>query len=146
MADPLYSVSVAAAVVREDGQVLAIRRRDNGRWELPGGILEHGETVHAGVIREVEEETGMTVEPEILSGVYHNIARDVIALVFRCRHVAGAPRSTHESSEVEWLTVDQVAQRMSEAFAVRLLDAVEPHAPMVRTHDGCHLLDTAARA
>lgn len=40
---PLHSVSVAGAVVREDGRVLAIRRSDNGRWELPGGVLGGGD-------------------------------------------------------------------------------------------------------
>lgn len=37
---PLHSVSVAGVVVREDGRLLAIRRADNGTWELPGGVLE----------------------------------------------------------------------------------------------------------
>ncbi|MFE1885628.1 NUDIX hydrolase, partial [Streptomyces diastatochromogenes] len=41
---PLHSVSVAGVVVREDGRLLAIRRADNGTWELPGGILELDET------------------------------------------------------------------------------------------------------
>jgi 8-oxo-dGTP diphosphatase len=41
---PRHSVSVAAAVVRENGRLLAIKRRDTGAWELPGGILELDET------------------------------------------------------------------------------------------------------
>lgn len=37
---PRHSVSVAAAVVNAEGKILAIRRRDTGKWEPPGGILE----------------------------------------------------------------------------------------------------------
>jgi 8-oxo-dGTP pyrophosphatase MutT (NUDIX family) len=37
---PRHSVSVGAAVIREDGRMLAIRRADNGDWVLPGGIVE----------------------------------------------------------------------------------------------------------
>lgn len=65
---PLHSVSVAGAVVREDGRVLAIRRSDNGRWELPGGVLEIDEAPEEGARREVLEETGVEVEVQRLTG------------------------------------------------------------------------------
>ncbi|MFF5639006.1 NUDIX domain-containing protein [Streptomyces sp. NPDC012825] len=55
---PLHSVSVAGTVVGEDGRLSAIRRADNGAWELPGGVLELGETLQEGVVRGVLEETG----------------------------------------------------------------------------------------
>jgi NUDIX domain len=63
-----HSVSVAAVVVDDEDQVLVVQRRDNGKWEIPGGILELGESIRAGVRREVEEETGLLVEPERLTG------------------------------------------------------------------------------
>ena len=56
----IHSVSVAGVVVDEAGRVLIIQRRDNGRWEPPGGILERDETFEEGVVREVAEETGVT--------------------------------------------------------------------------------------
>ena len=135
-----YSVSVAAAVVREDGKFLAIQRRDNDHWELPGGVLEPGEAASAGVVREVQEETGLIVEPVRLSGVYQNMTRDILALVFIARQVAGEPRTSDESLQVDWLTADQVRERMTEAYAVRLLDAVQEHDSIpVRAHDGRNL-------
>jgi 8-oxo-dGTP diphosphatase len=139
---PHYSVSVAAAVVRPDGRVLAVRRRDNGHWEPPGGILEAGETIHAGLVREVHEETGITVDIDALTGVYQNMARGVIALVFRCHAVTGTPHPTDESSAVAWLTPDELTEHMDEAYAVRLLDALNTSAscPAVRPHDGVQLL------
>ncbi|MFF6868846.1 NUDIX domain-containing protein [Streptomyces sp. NPDC012450] len=133
---PLHSVSVAGAVVREDGRLLAIRRVDNGRWELPGGIPELDETPQAGVVREVLEETGVRVEVERLTGVYKNMARGIVALVFRCRPVGGDARISDEASAVGWLTPAEVGERMAEVYAVRLLDAVGGGGPQVRAHDG----------
>jgi ADP-ribose pyrophosphatase YjhB (NUDIX family) len=135
-------VSVAAAVVNQSGQVLAIRRRDNGHWEPPGGVLELDETIPAGLIREVREETGLTVEPDALTGIYKNMRRGIVALVFRCHIASGDLAPSHEAAEVRWLTQEEVAELMDEAYAARLLDALRPGPPAVRAHDGLVLLPT----
>jgi 8-oxo-dGTP diphosphatase len=136
-----YSVSVAAAVVREDGRFLAIQRRDNGHWEPPGGVLEPGESLLDGLLREVREETGLTVEPGQLSGVYQNMSQDIVAMVFRCTAASGQRTTSDETSRVEWLSPNQFKELMTEAYAVRLLDAVEPNEDTpVRSHDGRNLL------
>ncbi|WP_424861553.1 NUDIX hydrolase [Streptomyces sp. MMS24-I29] len=137
---PLHSVSVAGVVVREDGRLLAIRRADNGTWELPGGILELDETPEAGVAREVLEETGIRTEVDELTGVYKNLARGIVALVFRCKPSGGTERTSSESTAVAWLTPDEVSERMSEVYAIRLLDALGGNGPHVRSHDGRHLI------
>ena len=137
---PRHSVSVAAAVVNQAGELLAVRRRDNGHWEPPGGVLELDETIQAGLIREVHEETGLQVEPEALSGVYKNMRRGIIALVFRCRIVGGEPRPTSEANRVAWLSPDQVRELMDEAYATRLLDALNAGPAAIRAHDGLSLL------
>ncbi|MFK4108308.1 NUDIX hydrolase [Streptomyces sp. NPDC002176] len=137
---PLHSVSVAGVVVREDGRLLAIRRADNGAWQLPGGILELDETPEAGVAREVLEETGIHIEVDELTGVYKNLPRGIVALVFRCKPSGGTERTSSESTAVSWLTPDEVSERMSEVFAVRLLDALDGNGPHVRSHDGKRLI------
>jgi 8-oxo-dGTP diphosphatase len=137
---PKHSVSVAAAVVNEVGQLLAVRRRDNGEWEPPGGVLELGETIHDGLVREVLEETGLIIEPDQLTGVYKNMRRGIVALVFRGHVVSGRPSPTAEASEVCWLTPTEVAESMNEAYATRLLDALHPGPPAIRIHDGVALL------
>jgi 8-oxo-dGTP diphosphatase len=144
MADtPRHSVSVAAAIVRDDGRILAIRRRDNGQWEPPGGILELGETIEDGLKREVREETGLVVEVDHLTGVYKNMSRGIVALVFRCHIINGAPRPTTEASEATWLSLDEVRSRMSEAFAIRLVDSCISTGgpPLIRQHDGERILN-----
>lgn len=141
MAEPTqHSVSVAAAVVNDVGQVLAIRRRDNGHWELPGGVLELHETIQEGLVREVREEVGIVVEAAALTGVYKNMRRGIVALVFRCRVAGGTPHATDEVTEVAWLTAAQICERMDEAYAVRLLDALESGPTAIRAHDGLTLL------
>ncbi|MQS14920.1 NUDIX hydrolase [Streptomyces kaniharaensis] len=140
-ATPLHSVSVAGVVVREDGRVLAIRRTDNGTWEPPGGVLELTEAVEDGVRREAYEETGIKVGVERLTGVYKNVTRGIVALVFRCHPEGGTGQLTDESTAVEWLTPAEVSERMAEVYAVRVLDALRDDvAPCIRTHNGRHLL------
>lgn len=85
--------------MREDGRLLAIRRADNGTWELPGGILELNETPEAGATREVLEETGIHVEVDELTGVYKNMTRGIVALVFRCTPSGGTERTSDESTQ-----------------------------------------------
>jgi ADP-ribose pyrophosphatase YjhB (NUDIX family) len=139
---PRHSVSVAAVVTDDNDRVLVIQRRDNGAWQLPGGVLELGEGPDAGVRREVREETGVDVEPQRLTGVYKNMSLGVVALVFRARVISGTPAETEESAAVAWWTADQVAADMSEVFAVRILDALRTDpTPAVRIHDGKQLLD-----
>jgi ADP-ribose pyrophosphatase YjhB (NUDIX family) len=139
---PRHSVSVAAAIVNEQGKVLAIRRRDNGQWEPPGGVLELDEAIQDGLIREVQEETGLHVEPERLTGVYKNMMRGIVALVFRCHVLSGQPRISPEAAEIQWVEPEEVVHLMSEAYAVRLLDALQAGPPVLRTHDGAVLLDS----
>ncbi|MCP2312915.1 ADP-ribose pyrophosphatase YjhB (NUDIX family) [Kitasatospora paracochleata] len=136
---------MAGAVVREDGRVLAIRRADNGTWEPPGGVLELTETVEDGVRREVFEETGLRVQVERLTGVYKNVTRGVVALVFRCHPESGTEQLSEESTAVDWLTPNEVSERMGEVYAIRMLDALRNEAaPSIRTHDGQRWLDTQA--
>jgi len=60
-----------------DGQIVLIRRRDNGQWALPGGMVDWGEDVSTAVRRELAEETGLSlVKIRRLVGVYSAPDRD----------------------------------------------------------------------
>jgi len=136
---PKHSVSVAGVVIDNRGKVLTIRRRDNNHWEAPGGVLELNESLEDGVRREVAEETGMTVCVGKLTGVYKNISKGVVALVFRCSPGAEPAHPTEEACEVRWMTREEVTEMMDPAFAIRVLDAFGD-SPCVRVHDGVNLL------
>ena len=137
---PTHSVSVAGVVIDVDKRVLVIRRRDNGHWEAPGGVLELGETFEQGVEREVLEETGVQISVEALTGVYKNMSRGIVALVYRCSIKAGHPRASNEATSVQWVDRDQINALMSPAYAARIHDAFHPTASS-RAHDGVDLID-----
>jgi 8-oxo-dGTP diphosphatase len=136
-----HSVSVSAAVVAPDGRVLVVRRRDNGQWEPPGGVLELNETIEDGLHREVFEETGLMIALDALTGVYKNMTRHIVALVFRATVVEGEAHPTDEASEIRWMTADEIREHLDEAFAIRLIEAVNGQSVAVHAHDGVALLD-----
>jgi 8-oxo-dGTP diphosphatase len=130
-----------AGVIVQDERALVIRRRDNNRWEPPGGILEPGESILDGLAREVFEETGIRVEPLALTGVYKNMKRGIVALVFRCKAVDGQPRPTEEVSELQWMNRDEILTHLDQAYSWRVLDAFnDTQVPAVRAHDGVRLV------
>jgi ADP-ribose pyrophosphatase YjhB (NUDIX family) len=66
----IVRIGVAAIVRRDDGQILLERRSDCGWWGLPGGRVEPGESITEAALREVFEETGLTVRITGLVGLY----------------------------------------------------------------------------
>jgi ADP-ribose pyrophosphatase YjhB (NUDIX family) len=106
-------VAVTAFILDSDSRVLMIRRTDSGLYAIPGGAQEVGETISQTAVREVNEETGIDVEPLELIGVYsdpeHVIAftngevRQEFSICFRARPTGGELRTSDESSEVRWI-------------------------------------------
>jgi len=107
---PLVAVG---AVIVKDNRVLLVRRSSaplKGHWTLPGGVLELGESLHQGVVREVREETGLTVEPleliELLDRIhreqeriqYHYVIADYL-----CRVTAGEAKAASDADDVRWV-------------------------------------------
>ena len=139
---PRHSVSVSGVITDDHGHVLLIQRRDNHHWEPPGGVLELGETIQDGLRREICEETGLAVEPDMLTGVYKNMSRGIVALVFRCKITGGQLTANDEVTAFHWANESDIRQLTNEAYAVRLLDALrEDTPPAIRQHDGTELLD-----
>ena len=106
-------LAVSAAIVR-DGKILVVRRARppaKGVYTLPGGVVEVGETLHEAVVREVLEETALSVEPVALAGFREAIMRDsedrverhFVILCFAARWKAGDPVLSEELSEAHWL-------------------------------------------
>jgi len=138
---PRHSVSVSGVITDDHGRTLLIQRRDNHHWEPPGGVLELDETIQDGLHREVREETGFDVEPDTLSGIYKNMNRGIVALVFRCKITGGHLAINDEVTAFRWADKATIRQLASDAYAVRVLDALRSGAtPVIRHHDGTHML------
>jgi 8-oxo-dGTP diphosphatase len=136
-----HSVSVAGVVIGDDGRTLLIQRRDNAHWEPPGGVLEIGERIADGLRREVKEETGLTIEPISLTGIYKNMSHGIVALVFLCQVIEGSLEMNPEVRGFYWASKSEVTDMMAEAFAIRVHDAHHyAGQAAVREHDGVHLV------
>jgi ADP-ribose pyrophosphatase YjhB (NUDIX family) len=134
-------LDVRAAVIDDDGRLLLVRENSDGRWALPGGWADVGETLAEGVVREVREETGYVVEVDRLLGVYdrerwghppmlHFTLKSVIA----CRLVGGTATPSPETTAVEWFARDALpplsVHRNSPELVARVFDhADEPGLP-----------------
>jgi 8-oxo-dGTP diphosphatase len=128
-------VSASAAVLNE-GQILLVRRRDIGTWEMPGGFVEHGEAPWEAAVRECLEESGVSVEPGLLVGMYHRPRQDLTVLVFRCRYLAGAPAPTEEASDARWFPLQTVPEPMVEVVRERIDDVRLGAVATYRTQTG----------
>ena len=109
-------VGVDAAMFDGDGRVLLVQRRDSGRWCLPGGAAEVGESPSTAVEREAREETGLTVRATRLLAVFDNHTfgvRSAIGhiyhVVFRCEVLGGALAATNETLAARWYTESEAA-------------------------------------
>jgi 8-oxo-dGTP diphosphatase len=106
-AGPLLTVDALIADPTR-GVVLIRRGRPPfaGRWALPGGFVEAGETAEAACIREAREETGLGVVPIAVAGVYSDPARDprfhTCSVVYLCRAVGGRLRGGDDAAAARW--------------------------------------------
>jgi len=116
---PKLPVVAVSAAVMANGRLLLVKRAHEpgqGQWSLPGGVLELGETLGAGLIREVREETGLLVEPGLLLGVFENILRDgedrvsyhYILIDYLARAAGGVLAVGSDALEVAWVPLDRV--------------------------------------
>lgn len=137
---PKHSVSASGILLDKQRRVLVIQRRDNGNWEPPGGLLELDESIVHGLRREMREETGLSVAPLCLTGVYKNMRIGAVALVFRVRRLGGSLVTTEETADFAWWTVDDVRRKMREVYAARVLDALDTNDTSIRAHDGVSIL------
>jgi 8-oxo-dGTP diphosphatase len=123
-----HIVAVAALIVR-DGRVLCLRRApDNlagpGLWETVSGRLEQGEQPDVGILREIAEETSLSVslDPRPWDS-YAALRREqpMVVVVYRARYLAGEVQISDEHDQFAWLTADELAARSS---LTRLVDSV----------------------
>lgn len=106
-------LAVSAAIFR-NGKVLVVRRARKpalNLYTLPGGAVEAGETLVEAAIREVREETSLSIEPVALAGHREVIARDdagkverhFVILSFASRWLAGEPVLSDELDDSRWV-------------------------------------------
>ena len=133
-------IPAASAIVTDDEErILLIRRSDNDLWSIPGGAMEIGESISQTAVREVEEETGLEVQPLYVVGIYSNPhhvveysdgeVRQQFSICFACKVIGGEIRTSTESNEVRFFTHKEVNEfRMTASIRRRIRDYLTPSA------------------
>jgi ADP-ribose pyrophosphatase YjhB (NUDIX family) len=117
---PTRPYLAVSAAIFHDGRVLIARRARppaHGLYTLPGGGVELGETLEQAIVREVREETALTIEPVELVGFRQAIVRDdagrverhFVILPFAARFIEGEIALNEELAEAKWLTPSELA-------------------------------------
>jgi len=114
-------VGVGIVIVREGKILLEKRKNDPGRgkWSVPGGIVELGETLEQTVIRETKEETDLIVgspEPiDIINQVtldeYGKVKYHFVIVDYFVKLQSGVPKAESDAAELEWVAFEDVEKR-----------------------------------
>jgi len=124
--------SANVVVVNDAGEILLIRRSDNGNWALPGGGVEFGESLAKAGVRETREESGIDCEITGVSGIYtdpgHVIlytsdgeVRQEFSIVLIARAIGGQPKPSTETSQVRWVPLAEIGDyQMDRSMRLRV--------------------------
>ena len=126
--------SVSAVIFDRRRRLLLQQRSDGGQWGLPGGSVEIGESVTGAVAREVREETGLTVVPRRLVGVYSDPELQVVrypdgnvwhyvTVCFECVVRGGSLTTCDETLALEWVPLDALPAALLPNHRIRIRDA-----------------------
>jgi len=109
-----YNLGVGGAVVCDDRLLLVRRasRRGRGYWQVPGGFVEPEETIEQAVVREVQEEAGITAEVEAVIGLRNRYDADIgnsMYIVLLLKPASGEPRpDLHEVDRAAYFTLGEI--------------------------------------
>ena len=104
------------AWIEREGTYLILKRNEEpfaGEWDLPGGFVEMGESPAEAVVREVAEETGLTVAPTEIIGAftsaYGDTGRHTVDIAYLCRVDGGDFELDHvEKSDAAWVALEEM--------------------------------------
>ncbi|MEV4350178.1 NUDIX domain-containing protein [Actinoplanes sp. NPDC049596] len=119
-------VGVGAMVFDDAGRVFLARRgpqarNEQGLWEFPGGMVDFGERLADAVVREFQEEYGMTVEVTGLIGVSDHLlpseGQHWVSPSFTARHKAGVPhiKEPGKCTEIGWFRLGALPRELTKA-------------------------------
>jgi 8-oxo-dGTP diphosphatase len=116
---PKQPVLGVGAVIICNGKILLEKRKyepGKGKWSIPGGLVELGESVEQTVIREVKEETGLEVEKPEHVDIVDNVIRDeddeikyhFVILEYFVKLKGGVLKAASDAEELRWVMLDEV--------------------------------------
>ena len=116
---PKHPIVGVGAIIIRNGRILIVKRKSEpgkGKWSVPGGLVELGETVGQAVVREVKEECGLDVEVDSLIDVVDSLTKDergdikyhFVILDFFVKLKGGKLKPGDDAEEVKWVPLKEV--------------------------------------
>lgn len=138
---PKYALCAVSAVLIRDNEILLVRRSyppGKGKWSLPGGVVEAGESIIEAARRELYEETGIVAEPVGILWVLNNVVYDqdgrvlyhyvIIDVLFNSETIKGDVAPGGDVSEVRWFNIDQLYSMKDVSRTVlKLIEHIKRH-------------------
>ncbi len=131
--EPRHIVAASALVTNPAGDILMVRTHKRG-WEIPGGQVELGETLIEAVIRETQEEAGVTITVDKLGTVQSNLTRGLVVYGFLAQYHSGSLTPSDETPEVEWVGRGAVLERITHPAILARVDLLLNYAGRVAYH------------
>ena len=124
-------VGVGAVIFRKE-EVLLVRRGQEpakGSWSLPGGLVEVGEDLTAAILREVQEETGLTIRVLGITAVLERIYRDkddkvpyhYVLVDFACEYVSGKVTPASDATAARFVSLDSLKDLSLPSFTAQVI-------------------------
>lgn len=109
---PKHFLSAAAIVLNERNEILLIKGPERG-WEMPGGVVEEGESLIHAAIRETKEESGIDIEVTKFCGVFQNVTQSICNTLFLGRPIGGKLTTSSESLEVGFFPIEKALEMVT---------------------------------
>jgi 8-oxo-dGTP pyrophosphatase MutT (NUDIX family) len=130
--DYKFLLPAARAVVRDsNGKILFIRRKDNGKWVMPSGSQELGETIYDCMRRETREEAGIEVISATVMAIYNYFATSddfyqTLHVQFLVNKWSGkVVKETDETTDARFLSVDEIRAMVPDKISLYYLDVID---------------------
>ncbi|AMQ05271.1 NUDIX hydrolase [Sporosarcina psychrophila] len=107
-----HFVSAATIVLNDQKEILLIKGPKRG-WEMPGGIVEEGESLKDAAIRETKEESGIDIEVLKFCGIFQNVDKSICNTLFIAKPIGGKLTTSPESLEVGFFPIEQVLEMVT---------------------------------
>lgn len=144
-ADTRIRIGVAVIIRDPEGRILLERRSDNGVWAIPGGGIESGESVRETAVREIKEETGLTLQITGLVGIYSELTQSrivtypdngdvchLVDVVLEATVLSGILTPSHESEALEFFDPHELPADLAPPSRAPLQDALNRRYGQIR--------------
>ncbi len=129
--------AAAVAILNDYREILLIKRKDNGKWSMPGGTLDFGESLTECAVREVKEETNLSIEIKDIIGTYTNpnilveysdgeVRQEFTIVYFGVANNFNEVKIDSESTKYQWVNLEEVHNlNFADSQRRRIKDVIE---------------------